>query len=289
MGRSKDAFTASYDASIGGLANYISYTPWINPETGQPHKNDKGETLMLQYYLEKKYNLPEDYLTNRPVWRNPKKGEETYFQTKTWKLNDGSTVFDLGLMEDELGYYVALANQRIANSEKEWKAHKWPRAEYYVAVENESDTIKYQKNETKGKAIANLYSNELTDAYKRKFVSILDITSSKSILTKEQVDNLLFDYIEQSTYLTGSNIDKFNDLFRLLSTPSGRAEIEARYILRQAIDCRIVYEKQGSYTWVRSNGNLIIGDRYQEAIDFILSPKKDKEVSELRDEIKLKL
>jgi len=54
IGRCKDTIMALYSAKVGGLANYISYTPYIDPATGAPLIKENGETMMLQEYLEKK-------------------------------------------------------------------------------------------------------------------------------------------------------------------------------------------------------------------------------------------
>ena len=211
----------------------------------------------------------------------------TFFQTDSWNLNDGCTVLDLSNEHEEMGYYVMLGSYLVANSEREWKEHKWPRAQYYIALENESDTLKYKKNEIKTKAFGKLASSDLTDVYKRKLVTLLGLATSKAAVTAEQVNNLLFEYVDKSTFTPGSNIDKFNEMSNLLNTPNGREEFEARWILAQAQDYRIIYEKQGTYTWVRPSGKLVIGERTAEAIDFILNPKKSSEVEELLKEIQV--
>lgn len=213
----------------------------------------------------------------------------TYYQRKAWVIKDGSTCFDLDDMDQELGYYVLLASQYIANSEKEWRAHKWPQAKWYIALDNETETIKNQRNEYKGKAIAKLYDPSMTDSYKKKFAVILQLVSARHTVTKEQVDNLLFEYIDNSATIPPSNIDKFNSLFSLLSTPNGREEVEARYLLQSAIDTKIVYEKQGTYTFIRPEGVLVIGERIEDTIEFLMSPKKDKEISLMKELVANKL
>lgn len=187
-----------------------------------------------------------------------------------------------------MGYYVMLGSYLVANSEKEWREHKWPRAIYYIALENESESLKYKKNELRIRAIGKLSDNDFTDTYKRKVVSLLDLAPSRSDLTTEQVNNLLFDYIEKSAFTPGSNIDKFTEVTGLLNTPLGREQLEARWILAQALDYRIIYEKQDTYTWVRPKGAIVVGDRYVDAVDYILNPKKNAEVEELMAEIQFK-
>lgn len=291
MGRCTDGIMALPNLTVGGLANYISYTPYIDPETNLPAKDERGEPIMLQEYLEKKWNLEKGYLTNRAYMKGDSldPAKMTYFQKKHWLLQDGTTVLDLDKFDDEMFYYVCLGSQKIANSEKEWRAHKWPKATHYISLENESDEIKYRRNETKIKALAKLSDTNITDIAKRKILSLLELGSSTASLTNEQVLNVLYDYIDKSTYLADSNINKFLAIAKLLDTPKGLEEFEARWIIKRAIDSRVVFEKQGTYTWIRPSGSLIIGDRLQDAIDFILNPKKTREVDELKAEIEAKL
>lgn len=289
MGQCKDTIQALYSPKLGGLANYISYTPWT--ENGVAVTDDKGQPLMLQDKLEQKWNKPKGYFTNAPwvAGSSVKPDDLTYFQTKKVKLSDGATVLDLNNMEDELSYYICLGSQYVANSEREWLSHKWPKATHYIALENESDEIKYNKNEIRSRAFASLHSKELTLPIKRKLVILLELSGSRNSLTELQIQNLLFEYIDKSAFTPGSNIDKFNELYKMLQTPKGIEEFEARFILRQSIDLRIIVEKQGTYTWIRPDGPMVIGDKLSEAIEFILNPKKSSLIEDLLLEIEQKL
>jgi len=289
MGQCKDTLMALYSPKVGGLANYISYTPWYE-EGKQVLSTTTGEALFLQEKYEKKWGKPKGYFTNEPIAKNTAHDDKnlTYFQGKQWRMNDGCTVLDHDIMDDEMGYFMALASTFIANSQKEWMDHKWPKALYYIALQDESDDLKYTRNEIRGKAIAALYDPNLTDAFKSKFVVILGIGSSRSSFTYAQVMNMLQEYIEHSQFTQGSNIDKFNELYRLLKSSKGKEEIEARYLLQQALDYKVVYEKNGTYIFSRAVGPLTLGYRYSEAIEFILSPKKTADVEDLMAEIKKK-
>ena len=66
-------------------------------------------------------------------------------------------------------------------------------------------------------------------------------------------------------------------------TYSWRERFEAMYILRLAIDTKVVFERQGSYHFVRPEGTVIIGDSYNEAIEYILAPKRAQEVEQMQD------
>lgn len=121
VGRATDKIMALYSSKHGGLANYISYNYYTDPITGKQVLNEKGEPMLLQEYLEKKWNKPPGYFSNAPA---PKyyKGDGSdlgfYYQT-SWTLQDGTTVLDMSRMDHEIGYYVMLASSLVANSEKE--------------------------------------------------------------------------------------------------------------------------------------------------------------------------
>jgi hypothetical protein len=286
MGACKDSFKALYSARVGGLNTGLD-KPWIDPKTGLQKK--EGEKLLtLQDYMERKWNLTPNYLTNRP-WR-PEMGYSnlTYFDTKSWLLNDGTTVLDLANMDDEIFYYVCLASSLIANSEREWRAHKWPKAQWYIALENESDEIKYQRSESKSKCFHALHSEELTEHYKSIFLSLLNLSNTKTSLTQAATHNLLFEYIDKSTFGADSNINKFRALCELLTSPKGKSELEARHFLQKLLDHRVVIEKSGTYTFLRPPDNLVIAERYEDAIEFILNPKKDKEIEAMQQALKSK-
>lgn len=201
-------------------------------------------------------------------------------------MQDGCTVLDLEKFDDEMHYYVLLGSQFCANSEKEWRSHKWPKALYYIAMESESDDIKYQKTALKGKALAALHDSEITPDSMRKIAVLIGLITSKAQVNDKMVYNLLFEYIDNTTYTVGSNIDKFNFFFSMLKSPKTRAEFEARYIIKQAIDHRVIYEKQGSFFWINGQSTINIGDRIEEAVEFITSPKKTKELEEILAQIK---
>lgn len=288
IGRCNDKLKCLYSLKIGALANYISYNPWI--ENGVQVKDENGNGLMLQDRLEQKWRKPKSYFTNEALNKgeNIKDEDRTYFQRMVWTLNDGATVFDLDTIDGEMGYYMLLGSSKIANSEREWREHKWPKAEWYIALENESDSIKYQKNEVKSKAFSALHDNNFTESYKRKFLVLLKLASARTTPSLEQVHNTLFEYIDKSAHTPGSSIEKFNELYNMLLTAPGREEIEARYILQQAEDFYIVKEKQDIYTWPRASGSIVLGNRRAEAIQFLLNPKKSTEVEELVEAIAAK-
>jgi hypothetical protein len=154
-------------------------------------------------------------------------------------------------------------------------------------LENESEELKYNRTQLKTKAYAALHSVDLTEVVKRKLVSLLNLASTKAKLSEQQVHNVLTDYIEASSYTAGSNIEKFQNLVNMLKTAPTREKFEAMYLLKNADDLGIIISKQDIWTWLNPKGSpLTIGNRYSEAIEFILNPKKADEILEIKQNIK---
>lgn len=288
--RAKTKIQAFYSGAVGGLKNGLSYKPWLDDKGVQKVEPETGRKLTLQDREEEKWGLPKGFLTNK-AWRKGdslKDEDLTYFQKKVWALKEGTTMLDTSVFDDAMLYYVALDSKLIANSEKEYREHQWPKATHYIALENESDELQFKKNKAKSEAMAKLHHEDMTPTMKKKFVAILDLSSTKTNLTEELTHNLLFDFIQNSNHRPGSNLDKFNQLFTQLETPDGRERIEARYLLKRALDNRIVFEKQGGFHWPKADGKITLGENYSETIDFLTNPKKDALVEDLQAEIDLK-
>lgn len=286
IGGTTDRICALYSPKTGGLKNGLSYKPWLDENGVQKVENGKG--LTLQDKMERKWNLEPGTLHNRPWTRNQKYTDVSYYQQKSWVLKDGCTVLDLSKMDEELGLYVFLDSKFVANSEKEWREHKWPKATHYVALENEAEELKFKKNERKSKAFAALHSEDMTSVMKKNFIYLLGLAGVQTNITDQQAHNLLFDYVDNTGFTPGSNIDKFMNLYTKLETPTGREAVNAELLLLRLVQSRIINEKQGAYFWVRAEGAIELGVTKEEAIDFILNPKKQALVDELEILLKTK-
>lgn len=288
VGRTRDSYQALYSPKVGGLLNGLSYKPWM--EEGKQIEDAQGRKLTLQDKMEQKWRLPKDYLHNRPFQKGNslKEADMSYYQRKSWKVNDGSTILDTDNMDDELFYFVTLDSKFFANSLKDVQNHSMPYATHYIAHEQEAQELKFKKNNYKGRAIAMLQSPDLTASYKQKFVHILELSRASITNDEETLYNVLFDYIDSSSFQPGSNIDKFVELYNKLGDAKGREEIEAKHLLKRVIDNHVIYERQGTYTWVRPSGTLVVGESYTDAIEFLLNPKKKPLVDELKAELKIK-
>jgi len=286
--RANDKICALYSHKKGQLANGLSYIMWKHE--GKQVVDNLDKPMTLQDKLELKWSLPKGHLTSRP-WRKGdslKESDLTFFQKETWSLRDGTTILSMNVMKDDVGYHMMQDHKAVANSQEEYRANKWAKATHYIALENESEQIKYQKTALKSKAFTALGSKEMTLPTRRKFVHILELASTRTVLTEEQIHNLLFDYIDNSKYTANSNIDKFLHLYSMLKEAGGMEYLNSRYLLREALDSRVVYEKQGGYNWPRPKGLIVLGENLEEAIEFLMNPKKEVLVEELQDELKAK-
>lgn len=289
IGLTKEYINASYSLKLGGLANYISYTPWV--ENGVQKLDDRGNKLFLQDKYEQEYNKPKGYYTNQSLKRGQLRDENdlTYFQAKEWTLNDGATCLDLSKEDDLMFYFVCLASHKVANSEKDYKSHKFPEAKWYIALENESDELKYSKTSIKTKAFAALEDSAMTPSVLKKFCNCLSLANIKTTLSNEQLHNLIFEYIDKTTFDVNSNVDKFTSLYKLLKDAKGKEEFEARNIAAQALGLRVIHEKQGTYTFATTKNVIEIGNNFETLISFILNDKKFDIVKEILDSIEVRL
>jgi len=140
----------------------------------------------------------------------------------------------------------------------------------------------------RAKALASLESKDLTETLRAKMLVLLEIGSPSSKLSAETTYNLLYDYIEAAAS-TNKNLEKYNHYFELLKTAEGKVRFETTYMLRLAQALRIIFAKQDTWTWIRESGaTLVIGDRFSEAVDFLMDPKKSTEFEELQNQIKAK-
>ena len=263
----KDGRRALYSVGLGGLKTGLYKVH---------HTTENGKEVSLQEWAEKKWNLAKGFLSNRPFRKGDSAKHEdlTYFQKKVWYFNDGTTILDLDNIDDFCCYHMMLESKYFANSEKEWKGHKWPKAEYYISLTNESSEIKYKRNKQKSSAFSKLEENDFTLPWKRKFIVLLNLAHTRANLTEEDVVNSLYDLIDQNQTKTGqtkSDVDRFLELYTRLESADGRERLEKQYLLEELMDYNIVSEKASTYKWI-SKGREV-GYSLEEAVDFLLHPK----------------
>ena len=294
QGKAKDGLAALYDTKTGklktGLGELVP-NPYVGrKDLPQDFKWAKDEDRILrQHELEIKYNLPMGYLTDSPPSKEHRKdpSKVTFFQNFVYHLNDGTTVLNLNEFKDEIAYWLFRASKYVANSEVEWRSYKWPKALYYISHEQETEELKYSKEQHINKAIATLHTEDMDTATMRKFCRILNL--SKGEPTEEQAYNFLSKFIKDGAApgTKNSSIDQYNELYELMQTSPGRERLEAWDFLKVLQEYKVVGNYQGTYLWFTHKLN--IGFRMEEAITFLIDPNKQKEHEELRKELKARM
>lgn len=137
-----------------------------------------------------------------------------------------------------------------------------------------------------GDIIAALAKPAVTAEKKRQIVAILGLSSSLNMLSEELAWNTLFTFVTTGNEM---NLARIEQLLAFMKTETGRKEFNARFLLKQALDARIIFEKGETYTWNRTQGPIVLGERYADAITFLTNPKKDTFIEELEKEIKGKI
>lgn len=298
IGRCNDKLRAIPSAKTGklltGLDEYVE-NPFYKSDKPLPHEfeflRDK-EKALLQHILEVKHGRPKDFYTSK-MWREGDGMRDenlTFFQKFKMTLNDGSTILNTDNPIDEISYHLAKASPFVALSAKPIDKHSKPKAMYYIADENESEKEKFAKRKAYGSAKAKLEHPEFTLSYQKKIAKILDlVVGDTDSLSDEKIYLMLDGYLSEALVSRHkeSNLSKFEEAYDLMLTSDGREMIEAKVLLKDLVNYRILSDNKGTYTWL--NKQIVLGQREAEAIDFLLDPKKQPERDELERQLKAKL
>lgn len=286
---SVDTMSALYSRSLGhrktGL-HYLVPNPYAKftiEQLGEKYKHLIGrEEVTLQEKLEYEHRKDPGFYSPRMT----REGEApTYFTDFKFKLRDGTNVLDLTIPEHEIAYYVLLDSKFVAKSLKEYHEYKKPHARYYIAQEDEDQEIQYRASKAKDMAIARLNSDDITEENLILIAKSLGWYSNQSFTTL---------YNKFSTNIKAADLkeplnalSEFTKIVKLLDTPTGREELNARATLFDLTSARIVTENKGTFVW-HAKG-LTIGYSKEEAIDFIMDPNKMDAVTSMKKELAAKL
>lgn len=297
IGRCKDTIRAMYSATTGrlltGLTEIVNNPYYGKDKTVPPDFEyiKSKEKCTLQEVLEIKHGVPRGHYTDRP-WQpgdGMRESDLTFFQKFRKKLNDGTTILDLNVAHDELAYYMLKASPLVALSNKWEDRSKKPKAEYYISDINESELEKFSKREKYHSLIAKLKDSKFTPSYQAKVAKALDLIKGDTLSMKPETIYLALDaFIEEGYKSTKEDkLIKFEETFALISSAEGKERLDAICLLSDLIHARLVNENRGTYTWL-SKG-LVFGQRREDAIEFLLDPKKQPEVDEMKRQLKAKL
>lgn len=302
MGRCKTKLDCPYSSKTHKLITGLDI-PYNVDGVTNPYK-DSGklpqefaylkdkEQITVQEYMEVKHGVKKDYYTSRPAKGrdnfNTKGSDRPFFWDFAFTMNDGSTMLDLDNRNDELAYHMFKSPEyrKVANSEQEWRQHKYPYAQFYISYENEGEEIKFESKKRLNRAVAILEGEQLQDVETmKKFVKVLKL--AKDISTVTQGYNLIDTLIktDKSTGAT-SGLNRFLELAKLLDSAEGRERLTAKAELADYLNHWIITEKAGTYRWVSKN--IEIAHREEEAVDFLVNPNKLQEQEILLLELKSK-
>jgi hypothetical protein len=286
-----DTITPLYNKNIGGLntgLNVDDDNPFFETTDALPQEFEYLRTkkkAILQEILECKHDRPKGFYTNRMPRREDK--ERTFFQDFKIQMKDMTNILDTTNPHDELAYYVLKASKYVAGSEVDWKNGKKPEALYYISDEKEEQDKIYKREFIKSKALGLLTTNEITPEMMRKFIKYLRNTDKDSKLPQGNTSNetaflTLKDYVKD---LNGAKtfLDA-HDLFT--KSAPGRQRFEAIVLLQQLLEAYIVSNRGETYTW--NSTKIVIGNRKEEVIQFLLNPEKGPEVEDLEKELQAK-
>jgi len=286
-----DGIPALYNKNIGGFNTGLNVevdNPYYNSDTALPNEFEYLKTkpkALLQEVLECKHDRPKGFYTNRMPRREDK--ERTFFQDYKVFLKDMTNILDTASPHDELAYYMLKASKFVAESELDWKSGKKPQALYYISDEKEEQDKVYQREYIKAKAMSLLTAPEMTPEVMRKFIKYLRNTDKSSKLPQGNVGNessflALKDYVKDL-----ANCKIFIEAYDLMTKSApGRERFEAIVLLQQLLEAYIVSNRQETYTW--NSTKIVLGNRKEDVIQFLLNPEKGPEVEDLEKELKAK-
>lgn len=298
LGRCNDRLRALGSKATGklktGLAVFVP-NPYFESESSLPSEFEyvrKMKEITKQELFEIKHGRPKGYYTDA-LWREGTSLSDdnlTFFQKFKVKLNDGSTFFDLDNPMDEVAFTLLKEHKLVALSNNPEDRRAKPKAQWYIADINESEKEKYAKRKLYNSAVKDLNNEKFVPSLQKKVAKALQLVKGDtSTITDEKLYLVLDNYLEEaiSSVDKESNIHNFQRMYDLTKTPDGRTELEARAFLEDLVLYRLVTDTKGTYKWVSKN--MIIGQRKEEAVDWLLDPKKQPEHDELKLQLKSKL
>lgn len=286
---SVNTFSALYSRSLGrrktGLLHNVDnpYKDKTVFDLGEKWKHLIGRSeITLQEKLEYEHGKDPGFYTARMT----KEGEPvTYFTDFKVKLRDGTNILDLTIPDQEIAYYMLLDSKYVAKSLKEYQEYKKPSAIYYIAQEDEDQEIQYRVGKAKDLAVARLNSDDITEENLVLIAKALGWYSNQSFTA---LYNKISGNIKTADIKDPLNaLTAFEKTVKLLDTPTGREELNARALLFDLSKARIVSEVKGTYTWV--NKGMIIGYSLDDTISFLIDPNKAEAVGSMKRELAARL
>lgn len=257
------------------------------PANWQGTNIEKRNEITRQEYYEIRLGLDPGTLTsigNRIFDRKPLPWIQAWY-----KDFEELTILDLDKPEDDLTFWL-LKQAHADKCANSWE-ERTPFSRLYISQVNEDDLKTAKKQERLEETIVNLATlkNEHTESDIRKVSVVLNIIRGE--VSMEKIKNALSDYIMTKGSKQEENIKEFNKIFSEMNDAKGRETFEARYLLQECINNRVISDYKGKYIWASKKGEAVelIGKSYLEAINTLIDIDWRHYREELEQELKTKV
>lgn len=274
-----------YKANSAEEANLPSY--WKDSNVWEKSRITKQE------YLEIKYNLPPDTLTNKPKFKigmSRKNANTTYLEDFSFLLENTENRIDLSTLRGEIMMEAAKASTLIANSYSE--VINMPNAEFYIAEVNEDAKVRAKKQKKHGIAVSHLVEISQKGTVKdlKKMATLLKLVNAADELSEEALYSKISDYLNDSAK-GEANIENFEKYYEMYSSKGSKKIFEAEFFIRELVNYMVLSENKGRFFWNSKgqNDSLYELAKTQEVlIQWILDKSNEPYVEDLKSELKLK-
>lgn len=252
----------------------------------EPYLYEK-EKVKLQYLLEYKHGVAVNYYSDLAPVKEVAGKDDTdktpLFQTEKFKvkISDKGLLLNTDTPFEELVYYFLKASSKCAPNLASANPNEH---EFYIGQENESEEKLFNKMQLIDKAVSTLVDSDFTDEYKIKICKVFKL--AKKDITGTKAHMVLRNYLTEGVKDQKERVNLFLDTVKSLETPLGKEKLEAKALLEDLINYRVISSTGDIYKW--KNRDITIGTNKVAAVEFLLNPLKQEEVMELERELKEK-
>lgn len=265
-----------YKSQASDMPSSWSFEDW--------NKVTELEEIPRQWVMEIKHNVPKGTYRDDPFpFEITNNYVPTYMQKLRIYLNDGTTIFDRNIPEQEIMYYALLATDKVALSFDE----VGPKQYFYISRVNEEEERTAKKREQIDEAIYNsvVLRRESGVGIKEMLAKSLDIISGD--VSDEAIDNKISMFINTPDSTQLERVRKFNKFFEKTKTPDGVEELKARSLIKDLLHYNIVTNYQGEYIWHTAPSQELksLGKSEAHTLRWFLDKERKEFVDMLVDEL----
>ena len=239
--------------------NELIDNPFTNDEIADKYIKDQWasrreelqskEQITKQTYFEVLHNRPPGTYTDEKKVRRPfdtSAEENTFFESYTVSLTDGTNVFTSETIEGQLAMILMKASPSVANSREECNNALH---DFYIGAAHEAQIETQNKRKVQGRAIArlnNIYDN-YPDFIVYQIATVLELVRGpvNAVMTR----NVLDDFLWKQDKTLMDRIQRFNRITDKIDSKEGMEGLYLKYILQQAINTNTIGVVNGNFIW----------------------------------------